>query len=173
MHTLRYEWRSICARVVLSTGGAPGIFPPATDTCDTLPYDATLDAAPSSLEMVVSPNHDATAKREAYQNQLKKEHCVGESTKDPSQKEAKNSGVSEPNGSEVNEKEPSSGSKAPAIEEKHQMAKTKQTKKKEDEFSESDHEQARFGTNTVSTGIYRFLFVEYMCWGEFYLITQM
>eukprot|EP00435_Cladocopium_sp_Y103_P008116 s1972_g2.t1 len=31
--------------------GAPGDFPPATDTCDTLPHDATLDAAPSSLEM--------------------------------------------------------------------------------------------------------------------------
>ena len=64
-------------------------------------------------------------------------------------------------------KRASSGSKAPALEEKHQMAKTKQTKKKEDEFSESDHEQARFGTNIVSTGIYRFLFVEYMCWVNF------
>ena len=67
-----YEWRSSCVHVAFSTGGAPGDFPVATDTCDTLPHDATLDAAPSSLEMVLTPDHDAKAKRQTYQNQSKK-----------------------------------------------------------------------------------------------------
>ena len=95
-----------------------------------------------------------------------------EISEDPSQKEAENSGVSGPKDSEVNEKEPASGSKGPTLEEKQQMAKSKQ-REKEDEFTESDNEKARFGTNMNKHCFYRFLF----CWihvlGEFYLIKHM
>ena len=57
----------------------------------------------------------------------------------------------------MNEKEPASGSKGPTLEEKQQMAKSKQ-REKEDEFTESDNEKARFGTNMNKHCFYRFLF---------------
>ena len=148
MYVPRYKWRFTCVHVAFSTEGAPGDFPPATDTCDTLPHDATLDAAPSSLEMALSPNHDAEAKRKVYQNQPKKKE---DNTEDPSQKKVENSGVSGPKVPEVNAKEPSSGSKGPTSEEKQQMAESKQPEK-ENDFTESDNEQARSGPNIISTG---------------------
>ena len=55
--------------------GAPAELPSCNDVCDTLPYDATLAATPESKENLVSPEHDANAKREAFQRKPVNE-CV-------------------------------------------------------------------------------------------------
>lgn len=112
--------------------GAPAEFPSGDDTCDTLPYEATLAATPEIKENLISPVHNADAKRDAYQRKLVKERVEGTSSVEVPTFENKSTNLESADGLESKDE---TGTKSP---------KKKTTRKKidakEEQFLTSEQE---------------------------------